>query len=798
MYFTSFPLGFVCGPPGTGQSVPKIHSMMISICNQDRSPTPEVASNSPTQTASVPTIAFFADLSSLYFLLMASPAIPDEASSADLLVSATRGFDYLFCNDLNRAKEHFSGKDDPYHLLGQGVCAFMEAALGMEIGLLAEASKCLSLSEAGSRRQIRNAIKSNTKQRFSPGLEFEILNADAVVLLGLTSALRLYKTVFPDGLDAYITPSATPAPSRKSSTPSLHSSISSYTSSATTATTTSSTSKSFFSRFTSSSLSVSSRSNDNGVSPNAEELPHDGPIEDLIIAGTAFGYGLFNLVFSLLPKKVQGVVGFLGFKYDRRLALKALAVSAGKSDVHSVFSGLVLMTYHGVVLLLSGYQADEARIIRQYKAIVDSIEARFPDGALWILNRAKIMRMSYDPEGAIKVLRIGLRPERPHSFAQADTLLAFELAWTLLGQRRYQEAADMFIKVTELNSCRIPVSETDEGVVYRSHGTYYFLAAGCYISLGNTTKAQALLDAVPDLIDKKKISGKDLPTEVLIKKKLAFYQEKQKRRGGDPKLWAQAIKISIAEELGLFWNTHARIERRLARAHIREWSALTPTLPLSISDAATPLPPVSPVQSARTGRAPRPMFGFSHALQPMPLSANLHRSGSSSSSDPSRNSMADGLTPGSTEGNPNALPDIDTPDEQGIRHLLIGICERTAGEYAAARESLKAACALQSSIKVSTWVGSVAMFELAVLDLKEVEAAETEKGVGAFSEGGAAGVHEAVKRLTEWDKATKAAGKKLDAVMALAGSSVDLSSRLDSRVSMLRDEIGVKREALGI
>jgi hypothetical protein len=31
---------------------------------------------------------------------------------------------------------------------------------------------------------------------------------------------------------------------------------------------------------------------------------------------------------------------------------------------------LVLMTYHGVVLLLSGYQADEAHMIKQYKAIV--------------------------------------------------------------------------------------------------------------------------------------------------------------------------------------------------------------------------------------------------------------------------------------------------------------------------------------------------------------------------------------------------------------------------------------------
>ncbi|KAG6812921.1 hypothetical protein H0H93_013588, partial [Arthromyces matolae] len=308
------------------------------------------------------------------------------------------------------------------------------------------------------------------------------------------------------------------------------------------------------------------------------------------------------------------------------------------------------------------------------------------------------MRMSSDPEGAIKVLRDGLKPERPHSFAQADTLLVFELAWTLLGQRRYQEAADMFLKVTELNSW--------------SHGTYYFLAAGCYISLGNVTKAQALLDVVPDLIDKKKLSGKDLPTEVFIKKKMAFYQEKQKRRGGEPNLWAQAMKISIAEEL--VWNTHARIDPTLARAHIQEWAALTPSLPLprsssssegpSASEAEAPAPPPAASTAAtggvpppivvptRTNRPPAQFYGFSHDLQPMPTpapsssssssaAAAAVKSNSSSTSIDNTNSnpplksvniitsdTAPGpIIPASTEGNPRNLPDIDTPDEEGIR-----------------------------------------------------------------------------------------------------------------------------------
>ena len=33
------------------------------------------------------------------------------------------------------------------------------------------------------------------------------------------------------------------------------------------------------------------------------------------------------------------------------------------------------------------------------------------------------MRMCYDAEGAIQVMQEGLKPNRPHSFAQADTIV---------------------------------------------------------------------------------------------------------------------------------------------------------------------------------------------------------------------------------------------------------------------------------------------------------------------------------------------------------------------------------------
>ena len=107
-------------------------------------------------------------------------------------------------------------------------------------------------------------------------------------------------------------------------------------------------------------------------------------------------------------------MGFFGFNHDRKLALRALAVSASGNDVHSVFAGLTLMTYYGVVLLMSGYQADEKYILKQYRSIVDKyvhtppgflylclrfllkvnqtcrLENKYPTGTLWILNRVRL------------------------------------------------------------------------------------------------------------------------------------------------------------------------------------------------------------------------------------------------------------------------------------------------------------------------------------------------------------------------------------------------------------------------
>jgi len=155
----------------------------------------------------------------------------------------------------------------------------------------------------------------------------------------------------------------------------------------------------------------------------------------------------------------------------------------------------------------------------------------------------------------------------------------------------------------------------------------------------------------------------------------------------------------------------------------------------------------------------------------------------------SRYIPASSLPPSPAEGTP---VDLDTPDEEAIRSLILGTVHRTLKDFPTSRAFLEDAVKKLSQIKCSTWVGGLALFELAVLDLKEVEADEragklsSETNKDEMSHAGA----------KKWEEAIKRATANLDKAMSISGKEVDLSSRLDSRIMMLKDEMALKREML--
>ncbi|KAJ7098880.1 hypothetical protein C8R44DRAFT_747954 [Mycena epipterygia] len=442
-----------------------------------------------------------------------------------------------------------------------GVCAFLEAAQGMESGLMGEAARLLMLSEVGARKAAADAKKTKTGGggRLGAGLEWKSPNADADgILHGLLpvhvraqrralKVTKLFHTVFPHCLEHPSVSATATSPSRTLRTSisvsglpvaGLSISDSSGSSSPRICELEREHSDARRPRLCPRSIALDIRAlgrlglvllREPGAPPRTggteRVRPAEGPVEEMIVAGTAFAVS--PLLISTLPTidlllaihfifiSTRSVIiprGLPGFKHDRALALRALTFSGGcfRDSLDSfrgwfpsrlallpgfpssrrlfcgIESALVsagvdadgtggrgvhdsdVQGLKDVVDVLCQFQGGVDRLNGPMGGWIDAIEARYPTGALWILNRVRL-----DPA------HVGRRAGRDRGAAaqaRGAADLVFELAWTLLAQRQHQEAASAFVRLTELNLW--------------SNATYYFIAAACYVSLGNRDKAQ--------------------------------------------------------------------------------------------------------------------------------------------------------------------------------------------------------------------------------------------------------------------------------------------------------------------
>ncbi|KAJ3493272.1 hypothetical protein NMY22_g20233 [Coprinellus aureogranulatus] len=200
------------------------------------------------------------------------------------------------------------------------------------------------------------------------------------------------------------------------------------------------------------------------------------------------------------------------------------------------------------------------------------------------------------------------------------------------------------------------------------------------------------------------MGGKDLPTEVFIKKKLAFYQEKQKRRGGDPAKFVEAIRISPAEELAIFWNTAAHITPETARAHIKDFANLTPKLSITspvIEELASSNVDREKV-AKRSSLKRTASIDSSHSKAPS-IAASTTSSFLSGWGTPKKSSTSDG---GLEEYlNVEEGTDLDNPDELAVRCLLLGVLHRRLDMYEEADAFLRDAVAWGrvGGLRWNTW-----------------------------------------------------------------------------------------------
>ena len=153
---------------------------------------------------------------------------------------------------------------------------------------------------------------------------------------------------------------------------------------------------------------------------------------------------------------------------------------------------------------MSGWQSSESTYLATLSRTLGRVTSRFPNGTLWVLNRAKLARYSRDPDSAVDIIveALGKEKKEGNSFREADSLLVFEvrlyltlsflgdrscyaqrcmrltdpivvllvqLGWLKLSQAKWIETADAFEQMCDLNSW--------------SHATYVLFLSRPSISL---------------------------------------------------------------------------------------------------------------------------------------------------------------------------------------------------------------------------------------------------------------------------------------------------------------------------
>ncbi|GAA5845513.1 hypothetical protein JCM9279_003058 [Rhodotorula babjevae] len=484
-----------------------------------------------------------------------------------------------------------------------------------------------------------------------------------------------------------------------------------------------------------------------------------------VISGAALGSGMFGLIFSMMPPRMVKLISWFGFAgSSRQSALKLLAVAAATGDdVHGYFASLTLVTFYGFILLMSGWQSSESTYLATLSRTLGRVTSRFPNGTLWVLNRAKLARYSRDPDTAVAIIVEALAKEKKegNSFREADSLLVFELGWLKLSQAKWVETADAFEQMCDLNSW--------------SHATYIAIAAGALIDELNVqrlasssssldaalvSRTEALLERLPGLCQQKRVFGEKPVTETFLVRRAEVHKVKKERwvqRGRikpEAGVW-EVVRLTNAMELGLFWATvGGRSPPSGIRSQIDLLSAFHPHPRLPASSASSlSARPASPAPS----RTPS-------TLSTSSSSAQLGKWGI----DPQTS-------------------DLDTPAEILIRDLILGALyaalahyEPAAGHFSTATHLLDGVLAASDAeIGDEKWARAFAGWHRAVVELRVGDTAEC-----------------AGEDKAGWSKRAKRADEWLAGVLALG--EFDMKTRLESRVLMLRDEMAMRKSKLGL
>jgi len=231
------------------------------------------------------------------------------------------------------------------------------------------------------------------------------------------------------------------------------------------------------------------------------------------LGGIYYGFGVFNLLLSILPRRVVRLVQFLGFKADRDVGLEALNKCNSLARQHgggmrAPLASLMLLGYHVMASAFFTVPEELPTHIELATAILEDEFKRFPDSALFLFNQGRLDRLKGDGAAAVKSFERCIHVNA--DWSQLKHLCHYELGWGTMAQGKWGQSREHW-EVLERDSKWCPAF-------------YVYMKGLCLLrETQDVCKAAAVMGEIPGLC-KRRFSGKQIPIEAYVNRKVVDHE----------------------------------------------------------------------------------------------------------------------------------------------------------------------------------------------------------------------------------------------------------------------------------
>ncbi|CAH8604343.1 unnamed protein product [Schistosoma bovis] len=270
-------------------------------------------------------------------------------------------------------------------------------------------------------------------------------------------------------------------------------------------------------------------------------------------SGVHLGVGAFNLMISMLPRRVLKLLEFVGFSGDRQFGLEQLRMGAGMKDsLRGPLCALLLLAYDLYATHMLGdsvvsVSSEQPEHMKEARELLDHWSIVYPNSAIFLLLSGRLEEISGNLHQAITLFQRSINSQS--DWIHYHHLCYWELIWCYALQADWQKA----ILYTE----KLALESRWSQASYR-----YMKAAFLLQSIEDRTayemknhdgvieKPQEVVDQlltdIPHMI--KRFGGRSLPIEKIALRKSSRY-------------FAQSKRLTLpALELIFIWNGFKMIQ----------------------------------------------------------------------------------------------------------------------------------------------------------------------------------------------------------------------------------------------